>query len=213
MRITLTILIIIIFHNLCLSQKDIYGVFCYGKNPTIELQLNTDKTYNYTFRFNSEDKVDSGTFYINNDTIILVSKIIAESNKYFLIHTFKPNEYLSIDENLLIQTLIKDSVFDNLYLIHLDNNRHELFGSYLKQTEFYSNRSIKYKIQNINGLIIINHYFDNGQIMSFKTFKESNKTGNWYYFDKNAVIKKIEIYKNDKLIKTIANRVDCPASY
>jgi hypothetical protein len=209
MRITLTILTIIIFHNVSLSQKDIYGVFCYGKNPTIELQLNTDNTYNYSFCFNSKVKVDSGIFYINNDTLTLVSKIITEPNIYFLIHNYKLDENIFEEDKLLIQTLIKDSIFDYFYLIHLDNNKHELFGYYLKQTKFYNNRIIEYKIQSINGLIIINHFFENGQIMSLKTFKKNKKTGNWYYFDKNAVIIKIEIYKKDKLIKTVPNRVDC----
>ena len=46
-------------------------------------------------------------------------------------------------------------------------------------------------------------YYENGQLRSKKYLKNGKPEGEWLWYNENGKLKKTEIYKDDKLIKTI----------
>jgi len=200
MKSLYSILIILLCFNVSYSQEDIFGTFRIEGNGYIELQLKRDSTFVYQSKFSELFTKSIGVFHLRNDTIVLIPKD-KEITK-FVIKKYNSSEYFSYEYAIKIKTLINDSIFDGFYLIQLASNGSPFFGVYLKHEKFLINGNIKYKIQIIDKFILVTHYYSNGKIMVIKTYLNGKRNSNWYFFDNNGNINKIEVYKRDRLVNT-----------
>jgi len=203
MRKTIILLLLIII-KWSYSQTPIFGIYEFdARNSINRIQLNLDYTYVlYECRDNKlyTDFKELGTFKIINDTIYLESDS-ERLNSRFVIMKYNENEFFLDSFKVLVETMKKDSIFENFYLNQLSANNAPYFGDYIKQVKFYNNGETEYKVNSIKSSIIIRHYHDNGKLQSIRSYQNKKRSGTWYYFDLQGELIKIETYKKDKLIK------------
>ncbi|OYU95723.1 MAG: hypothetical protein CFE21_11330 [Bacteroidetes bacterium B1(2017)] len=200
--------------NVCYSQIDIPGLYVNPSCDSIRFDLRADSTYT---NYDCELCVDPctkeiGRYSIKGDRIILTpNDSTKKSTKLFYIkNSPTDNKPLSPWRNGNIAPIFESETVLPKNITWRLSDYEALQLGYTKRRGYYDNDTIQFNTEVTSRYTkTINRYYRSGKIKSieyyyFDKHLGDKKTGNWYFYNENGLVDKIEIYKRNKL-KRIKN--------